>query len=227
MLCLRSPEIHGGGECGIILSLPETLPGYASKKLEPDAVEKKLLPEDTGFAKAVYFTPTSDESRRDKIFCEIVLSGRERRSIHRPEVCLQGQGWTILESTTRALSMGTGRELRVRDLFIERNVRLAGGALKPQRAHYFYWFVGSDVTTSSHAERIWLTLWDNISRRVNHRWAYVTVLATSAENFAVADLHERPRSSGETVALLEQFIRDLAPRFQKSFMDNLPVAAAN
>ena len=150
-----------------------------------------------------------------------------RRSIHRPEVCLQGQGWTILESKTRSIAMTTGRELQVRDLFIERNMRTKDGAMQPLRAHLFYWFVGSDVTTPSHAERIWLTLWDNITRRVNHRWAYVTMMAKASDNLDPTTLNERARSGEETAAMLEKFTAMLVPRFQKSFMDNTPVAAAH
>jgi hypothetical protein len=35
--------------------------------------------------------------------------------------------------------------------------------------------VGKDKTTDDHFERIFLTSWDRIVHRVNHRWAYVIV----------------------------------------------------
>ncbi len=209
------------------MHLPPALPDFVSEARDPDPVEKKLLPADTEFAKAIYYSRAPDPASRDVIHCEVVLSGAERRSIHRPEVCLQGQGWTLMESSTRSLPMGGGRELLVRDLYIQKEIALRDGTRRPLRAHYFYWFVGQDVTTSSHVERIWLTLRDNITRGVNHRWAYATALALVTDNFSPQEIGERPRGNEATIALLGKFIRDLAPRFQKSFMDNPPVTAAN
>jgi hypothetical protein len=227
LLCRLSPEVGGGGEAGVVMELPAMLRDFVSEPRDPDPVETRLLPADTRFAKAVYRTRAADAASRDVIHCELVLSGAERRSIHRPEVCLQGQGWTLLESSTRTLPVSGGHELRVRDLYIRKDITLKDGTRRPLRAHYFYWFVGQDVATPSHAERLWLTLRDNITRGVNHRWAYATALALVTDNFSPPEIGERPRGSEATIALLGNFIHDLAPRFQKSFMDNPPVTAAN
>ncbi|MEI6534341.1 MAG: exosortase-associated EpsI family protein [Verrucomicrobiaceae bacterium] len=233
VICTLSPEIRVGAEVGVIMQLPEQTGPYRmlddanKKRNDADAVEKKFLPSDTEFAKAVYLTHPPLSRDRDVISCEIVLSGAERRSIHRPEVCLVGQGWSILSSATRSIAMGEGRGLSVRDLYIERNFAVADGKMKPLQAHFYYWFVGADVTTSSHATRIWLTLRDNILRSINHRWAYVTVLAFAGENFTATELTERPRSDAETTQMMDEFIRLIAPKFQKSLMDKQPVTAAN
>lgn len=227
LLCEFSPAVTGGGEPGVVMRLPATLAGMVSEPREPDAVERRLLPRDTEFAKALYRTPGAAPGAGDAVHCAVVLSGAERRSIHRPEVCLQGQGWTILESRVRSIGIGGGRELRVRDLLIRREVVLGDGTRRPLRAHFFYWFAGQDRATPDHLERIWLTLRDNITRGVNHRWAYVSVLALVTEDLAPREVGERSRDSAATVRLLEGFVRELVPRFQKSFMDNPPVAAAN
>ncbi|MCE9519164.1 MAG: EpsI family protein [Verrucomicrobia bacterium] len=226
-LCRFSPEITMGNGLGVVMELPVTLPGFFAKPCNPDPVEKKILPADTQFAKAIYYSNVQSAALQDVIHCEIVLSGAERRSIHRPEICLQGQGWTILDSSTRKLPMGQGRELSVRDLYISKDIILKDGNRRPLRAHYFYWFIGQNVTTSSHARRIWLTLQDNIMRGVNHRWAYATVLALVTENFTTAEIGERARSNEMTVALMKKFTQDVAARFQKSFMDSPGVTAAN
>lgn len=226
-LCRFSPDVRGGGGTGVVMKLPAVLPDFVSEERDPDPLERKLLPADTQFAKAVYYTPVSDAASRDVILCEIVLSGAERRSIHRPEVCLQGQGWTLMESSTRRLPMGHGRELSVRDLRIRKHVALRDGTRRPLRAHFFYWFVGQDVTTPSHAGRIWLTLRDNLAHGVNHRWACATALALVTDDVPPQEIGERARGDDATIALLGKFIRDLAPRFQKSLMDNPPVTAAN
>ena len=227
LVCKYSPEVRGGGEPGVIMKLPDSVAGMTGETIAPDPVEKKLLPADTEFAKATYRTSTSDVSTRDVVHCSIVLSGSERKSIHRPEVCLQGQGWSLLQSRVLPVNITQGRKLLVNDLYISKNITLRDGTRRQLRAHYFYWFVGQDVTTPSHAERIWLTLRDNVTRGVNHRWAYATTLALVTDNFTSQEIGERSRDSEATIALLEKFIRSLAPRFQKSFMDNPPVAAAN
>jgi hypothetical protein len=148
----------------------------------------------------------------------VVLAGAERRSIHRPEVCLNGQGWTLLDSRVIPVEISPGNVLRVKDLFIERTWVAKDGSKKPLRAHYVYWFVGTDVTTPSNWTRVWLSTWDSITRNVNHRWAYPSVSAWVTDNFTPEECGQRPRTSEETVAMIVQLIRDLAPRFQKEYM---------
>lgn len=216
--CLLSPEIRGGQESGVIMKLPEDLPKFLAKPEEPDPIEKALLPDDTEFAKASYYTPTLDLRRRDVAHCSIVLSGAERKSIHRPEVCLQGQGWNLMGSRILPVDMGGGRRLLVKDLYIEKPVTLNDGSKRRLRGHYLYWFVGTDISTPSNSERIWLTLWDNVTRNVNHRWAYPSVMAIVTEDFTTEEVGQRLRSSDETVAMLLDLIRQLVPHFQKDFM---------
>ena len=204
VLCRLSPEVRGGDSAGVIMKLPAALPDFVSEARDPDPLERKLLPADTQFAKAVYYSPVQDAASRDVIHCEIVLSGAERRSIHRPEVCLQGQGWTLMESSTRRLPMGGGRELSVRDLYIRKDITLKDGTRRPLRAHFFYWFVGQDVTTPSHAGRIWLTLRDNVAHGVNHRWAYATRAGPGhGQLFAAGNRRTSARQRGHRVASWE------------------------
>ena len=219
LACRLSPAVRTGTSCGVIMDLPASLPGYVGRIGRPEAIEKELLPDDTEFAKAVYFSTAPDVAGRDVIHCSIVLSGAERRSIHRPEVCLVGQGWQLLDSSIIAVDMGGGRKLSVKDLYIEKVVTLTTGERRPVRAHYLYWFVGADVTTPSHVERIWLTLWDNLTRNVNHRWAYPSVMALATDNFTSAEIGERVRTGPETQEALLGLIRQLVPLFQKEFME--------
>lgn len=222
LACRLSPAVRTGTSCGVVMELPATLPGYVGRVGTPDAIEKELLPDDTEFAKAVYFSNATAASERDVMHCSIVLSGAERRSIHRPEVCLVGQGWRLLDSSIIAVDMGGGKSLAVKDLYIEKTVTLTTGGRRTVRAHYLYWFVGADVATPSHVERIWLTLWDNLTRNVNHRWAYPSVMALVTENFTSDEIGERVRNGRETQEALLGLIRQLAPRFQKEFMDQKP-----
>ena len=220
LACHLSPAVQAGTSAGVLMQLPSQLSGMTARAEPPDTDEKRLLPDDTEFAKATFATSTSDLASRDVIRCTIVLSGAERRSIHRPEVCLVGQGWTIMDSRIIPLPIGDGHEIAVKDLYIGKTITLKSGERRALRAHYVYWFVGADVTTPSHVERIWLTIRDNLVRNLNHRWAYPSLMAIVTDNFTSAESGERVRSSEETLTLLTGFIQKLVPQIQKEFMEH-------
>jgi len=217
LACRFSPEVRAGNVAGVVMELPAGIGRFIGDNEEPDKVEKEVLPADTQIVKMRYRT-TAIPQMRDMANVTLVLSGAERRSIHRPEVCLDGQGWTLLEARTVPVEIAPGRMLEVKDLFVERPWLVKNGTQKMLRAHYVYWFVGTDVTTPSNAERVWLTSWDNIARNVNHRWAYPSVTAWVTENFDPKESGQRRRNSEETMQLITGLIRDLAPRFQREFM---------
>lgn len=220
LACRLSPVVQTGRSSGVAMHLPKELAGLTARVEAPDAEEKRLLPDDTEFAKAVYSTAGAEAAKRDVIRCTVVLSGAERRSIHRPEVCLVGQGWSVMGSRIIPIDMGDGRSVSVKDLYIEKTITLKGGERRQLRAHYVYWFVGADVTTPSHTERIWLTIRDNLVRNLNHRWAYPSLMALVTDNFAPPESGERVRSSEETIAMLTGFIRQLVPQIQEEFMED-------
>jgi len=222
LACIYSPEMHQGEAAGVVMQFPSNINGFIADRAEPDPIEKQLLPEDTEFAKAIYHTATADPSKRDVAHLSIVLSGAERKSIHRPEVCLVGQGWALLESRIIPMDIGPGRTLKVTDLYVEKVITLKDGEKRPLRAHYLYWFIGKDVSTPSHGERIWLTLWDNIIRNVNHRWAYVSAMAVVTEGFTPEEINQRTRDSEQTVSMVSDVVRQIVPAVQKEFMTVTP-----
>ena len=63
----------------------------------------------------------------EAVFVSIVLSGAEKRSIHRPEVCLPAQGWQIRSAHGREVRLDDGRTLPVTVLTVARNVQFANG----------------------------------------------------------------------------------------------------
>lgn len=222
LACRLAPEIRGGNEAGVVMRLPSGVGRFLGEAVEPDKVELELLPSDTQLAKMRYHTAALRADRRDQADVTLVLAGAERRSIHRPEVCLQGQGWTLVASQVLPVEITPGRPLEVKDLLIEKPVQLKDGRRKTLRAHYVYWFVGTDVTTPSHFTRNWLSTWDSVFRNVNHRWAYPSVMAWVTDNFDPGELGQRQRGSAETLGMIEELIRNLVPRFQREFM--LPAA---
>ncbi|MES2595852.1 MAG: exosortase/archaeosortase family protein [Verrucomicrobiota bacterium] len=215
--CRFSPEVRAGDSSGVVMELPTAVGRFLGQPLERDAAEKALLPEDTQMLKMQYRSPGLPQDR-DLAQVTLVLAGAERRSIHRPEVCLDGQGWTLVDSTTIPVEITPGRTLEVKDLLVEREIRLNDGKTKVLRAHYVYWFIGTDVTTPSNAMRVWLSTWDNIARNVNHRWAYASITAWVTDNLDARESTQRVRDSVATTKLVKEVIRELVPRFQKDFL---------
>jgi|JI6StandDraft_1071083.scaffolds.fasta_scaffold02803_6 exosortase len=215
--CHLSPEVRAGDSAGVVMSLPTAAGRFLGQPLGMDAAEKELLPADTQMVKMQYRSPGLPEDR-DLAQVTLVLAGAERRSIHRPEVCLDGQGWTLLDSRIVPVEISPGRVLEVKDLHIEREIGRPDGSSKKLRAHYVYWFIGTDVTTPSNAVRVWLSTWDNIARNVNHRWAYASVTAWVTDNLESSECGQRPRDSETTTKLVSELIRVLTPQFQKEFV---------
>ncbi|MCX6857518.1 MAG: exosortase/archaeosortase family protein [Verrucomicrobia bacterium] len=215
--CQFSPAMRAGESVGVIMELPSGIGRFLGDPLEPDKVEKDLLPPDTQLAKMRYRSAGGNPETCDMANVTIVLAGAERRSIHRPEVCLDGQGWTLLESAIVPVEITPGHILQVKDLHISREVVRADNTKSTLSAHYLYWFVGTDVTTPSNWTRTWLSTWDNITRSVNHRWAYPSITVWVTENLDPKESGQRKRSSTESVALATELIRELVPKFQTQF----------
>jgi hypothetical protein len=131
--------------------------------------ERGLLPRDTVLVKNRYVHPSGR-----MIHSSIVLSGKDRASIHRPQVCLVGQGNEIVKSTTIDIPLHGREPLEVMVLDLIRRYRV-GDQTVEQNHYYAYWFVGKDRETASHIQRmIWMGT-DRIFRNVAHRWAYISV----------------------------------------------------
>jgi len=211
--CWLSPEPRVGDDSGVVMALPEKAGVFDGKPGEVSKEERDKLPSDTEIVRMVYHSTADDLAT-----ASIILAGSERRSIHRPEVCLTGQGWTLLAANTIPVAIADGEEILVRDLLIEKPVTLKNGERRKAQAHYVYWFVGSDVTTPSNWTRMWLSTRDSVLRNVNHRWAYPAVMAMVTDGFKPGETTERIRTADETLALVTALIRELAPKFQKSLM---------
>jgi hypothetical protein len=186
-------------ESGVSMTLPDSLGDYLGFNSDITAEERIGLPEDTEFVKKRYIGPNPEE-----INCEIVLSGAHKNSIHRPQVCLVAQGWTIRDEKPIQVLLPDRREQRVRLLTLSRteNGQLIVG-------YYLYWFVGKDRTTDDHFQRILLSSWDRVLKGVNHRWAYVIV----SSFIPTRDLSEQKKTQllGDLIA----FSGEIIPRIQK------------
>ena len=205
-LCRENPDAKITLESGANLTLPKHVGAFIGKTAEVSESEKIILPSDTQFAKMLYSCPDGGQ-----INCQIVLSGGEKRSIHRPETCLPAQGWTKKTSQVITVKLDDGRSLDVMKLEISRPIEVQPGVRKELTSLFIYWFVGKGVTTPHHWYRILHTDWDRVVHGISHRWAYVIVSAPVLEGFAPG-----AKNQEQTLDTLKAFISEVAPEIMIS-----------
>jgi hypothetical protein len=203
--CLLTQRPHAASAAGVVMQLPYRVDNFWGFDQAVSHAERTILPPDTEFVRKNY-----ESSSGDSILCSIVLSGVEKRSIHRPEICLPGQGWTIQSSEITEVPLQSGKTLKVTNLFLTRPVDTGSGKKQTLSAYYMYWFVGQNIVTPYHWERIWRTSWDSVVHHINHRWAYVIVSSPIA-----ASLDSHGKNRPQTLEMMKTFIRDILPSFQK------------
>ena len=196
---------------------PVALPDYLGTAWEGQPadispIEREVLPPDTGFSRKNY---VSLHNLNDRVYLSIVLSGRDRTSIHRPEICLVGQGWTINgrlahefawsanKSTKDKATVQSSAAIPATVLRIEREVTTKRGDKVKVPALFAYWFVGADRVVATHWERIMYTSLDRLRHLQAHRWAYV-VVQTSALDGETAALNRMQTILNGTLPLFEE-----------------------
>ncbi len=212
--CLKGTEAEVTTDAGVKMRLPAVLGGYYGVETQVSEAEREILPLDTEFARRNY----ESVNGIDQINAQIVLSGGEKRSIHRPEICLPGQGWDIADGTTVEIPLQDDKSLGAMKLTLTRPVRLSETDERTLRTVFLYWFVGADKMTPHHLERILLSSWDRVFHNTNHRWAYVVVSAT-----VTSDFHPNGKDYEETLAMLKEFTKQIVPYFiEDEVLNNAP-----
>jgi exosortase len=178
------------------VALPDLLGlDWAGRPVEVSAVERDVLPQDTGFSRKRY---VSLRDRAQWVFLSIVLSGRDRSSIHRPEICLVGQGWTITGRVDHAFAwpVGAGAQGAAADpagrtipatvLRIEHEFTTPDGRKARLPALFAYWFVGANRVVASNWQRVFYGAYDRLRHQEGNRWAYVVVQTPAGDGDAAA-----------------------------------------
>jgi EpsI family protein len=187
-----SPE---RGSAGVLLAAdgqnPIELPAFLGtdwigRRSLVTPVEREILPADTGFSRKVYVSLA--EAKRD-VLLSIVLSGRDRTSIHRPELCLVGQGWTIQAAARNdfrfPVQVNGATSFPATVLEIRREMAVQGKTVVvPQLAAY--WFVNSESVVATHWERLLRDAWNRVTRARADRWAYVLMQTDASDGKAAA-----------------------------------------
>ena len=175
------------------LELPTRCTACSGELSDMADIERGLLPRDTWIRRADYEAPDGSQLK-----ATLVLSGRERASIHRPEVCLSGIGSEIIGSEVISVPLSGQPPLKLR--LLTRRITREG---QISYSYFAYWFVARDRETPSHYQRMLWMAEDRILRGVTRRWAYISVAGPLGQ--------DRERS----LDTLRGFVRDLHPHLVK------------
>lgn len=201
--CFFLPNAGVSNQQGVVLNLPEEVPGFHSELVEMSEKEREWLPGSTKYLKRQYYPKGYDKERVAPVSMSLIVSGGDERSLHRPEVCMDGQGWQIPTKRVRKVEMD-GKQIDVMDLYLKREVE--GGVVE---AHYYFFWVGMGISTAQYREMKLYSLWDNFTKNLNHRWAYPAVMVHV--NPQIKDRHEKAWLQAE------YFIKHALPSFHKEF----------
>src|SRR5438876_7915035 len=103
---------------GISLKLPIWVGNWIGDDAAVSQREIEVLAKDTQFARKVYTSPEGDT-----ISVSIILSGDDMTtSIHRPERCLPAQGWSLLNTSPRTITLPNSVPLRMTRLSNAREI---------------------------------------------------------------------------------------------------------
>ena len=167
--------------------------------------EREVLPGDTAGARRVYADVLSNQ-----VACTIILAGKDVTSVHRPEMCLTGQGWQMQEEHVESVSDPAvpGGKIELMRMNATRQVRLTNGQTREIRSIFAYWFIGKNRMTAHHWQRILWNAQDRILHNTNHRWAYILIHAPVTADTSPPGLGRGP---DETMQMIKDFVRAIYP----------------
>lgn len=164
-------------------------PVCGSKMHSVSLGEATKLPKDTVILKRNYCAEDGEAYS-----VSVVIGGMQRNSIHRAELCLPAQGYTMLDAQKIAFRLPDGKQLWARKI----EAKKSG---EPTLA-LVYWFLSRGHTCCSHTQRILTDIWDrSIHNRIN-RWVMVAVTASSPV--------DTPEDLKRLEAFLSQFYSQIA-----------------
>ncbi len=182
------------------VALPVDVPGYRGTNGTISRTEYEWLPRDTTYGRVEYSSPDGV-----RMLMSAVLMGVDRTSIHKPEYCLSGQGFSIDTHVSDRISIGgpVPYELPVKKMFATRDVTRPDGTVVRMRVVYVFWFVADGQVSADHNQRMFSMAWDLVTTGVLQRWAYIACLA------------ECPEGGEEALyARMSKLIAATVPRFQ-------------
>ena len=182
------------------IELPERVLDFTSTNMPEPEVVVGYLPKDTSYAGRLY-TATNGL----QINSTIILMGADRTSIHKPDYCLPGQGWSINEKTVVNIPVAGPQnyQLPVAKWIIGNVYQTPDGQKHEVSGLYVFWFVADGEQTTDNYQRMWWLGRDLLRTGVLQRWAYVSFFSVCA-----------PGQEDATFEQMKKLIAVTVPEFQ-------------
>lgn len=166
----RTPE-------AVLMPAPEIaypeIAGMAHEDLVANEAELQVLPKDTQILRRSYHGIDGHW-----YVVTAVVGGRSKSSVHRPELCLPGQGFQMSDPHTVLVGDTSWRKLD-----LERG---------SSRCGFAYTFInGTGFKTSSHLVRIFTDVWDRSVHGRIDRWVMLTVSSSRADDGGLSGFLEK------------------------------------
>lgn len=205
-LPVRDPEGNVVGTQRV--DLPERVLDFESREIPVERIVLDWLPADTTYGQRLYTSPRGlypGSTNGFQASLNVVLMGRDRTSIHKPQYCLTGAGWQIVRTEHTAIDISRPHRymLPVVKLTCERRVPRRDGGSELRRGLFVYWFVADGQLSSDHLERMWWMARDMMSRGVWQRWAYAACFAVCL-----------PGQEAATYERMRELVAAAVPEFQ-------------
>jgi hypothetical protein len=203
-LRLGKPGIQSGpvpGSVAMKIDLPAEVLDYASTNVPESDVVLGYLPKDTSFVERYYRSPDGLSG----ISATIVLMGTDRTSIHRPEYCLAGQGFSCDEKTVVNIPVKGAKpyQLPVSKWKVSRLVQQPDGRSVKVSGIYVFWFVADNEQTTGNVQFQCYLVRDLLLKGILQRWAYISYFTACL-----------PGQEEDTFARMEKLIAASVPEFQ-------------
>ena len=162
------------GSVRMQIELPERVLDFTSTNMPEPEVVLGYLPKDTSYAGRLY-TATNGL----QINTTVILMGADRTSIHKPDYCLPGQGWTINAKAVVNIPVAGPQpyQLPVAKWIVGNVYQTPDGEKHEVSGLYVFWFVADGQQTTDNYQRMWWLGRDLLRTGVLQRWAYVAYFA--------------------------------------------------
>jgi hypothetical protein len=185
------------------IMVPPSVAGYSSEILTNAETTLLVLPSDTSYRVRLYRAEDGFQSQ-----LSVVLMGADRSSIHKPQICMTGPGWTINDAVTKVETVHMDRpftyDLPINKVIATKAVPAADGKSQIVTGIYLYWFVDATHYTANSLQ--WMAWWvprDLLLNGVLERWAYISYFSACL-----------PGQEAATFERMKKLIATTVPEFQ-------------
>ncbi len=195
---IRTEPIPGSVQVNI--NLPERVLDFTSTNVPEPEVVLHYMPPDTSYAERIYTAPDGFQVQNT-----VILMGGDRSSIHKPDYCLPGQGWTIRDKSVVNIDVKgpPDYQLPAAKWLIANTIQTTDGKKQVVSGLYVFWLVADGEQTPNNYQRMWWQARDLLRTGVFQRWAYVSYFTVCL-----------PGQEDATFARVKQLIAASVPEFQ-------------